>query len=114
MVDQTNSEKVTLEELMVSTLGMTDALAKLMIAKGMITDTEFKARLSTERANYFALLKHLVSRVLMETLIAFAIGLGNLGQHARKGWMPLSGLINLARDPQQINILATFGHTGIL
>jgi hypothetical protein len=36
MVDQTNSEKVTLEELMVSTLGMTDALAKLMIAKGMI------------------------------------------------------------------------------
>jgi len=31
---------------------MTDALAKLLIAKGIITDEEFKAQLSTERANY--------------------------------------------------------------
>jgi hypothetical protein len=33
---------------------MTDALAKLMIAKGVITDGEFKAQLGTERANYLA------------------------------------------------------------
>jgi hypothetical protein len=43
MADQTKSDKVTLEELMVSTLAITDALAKLMIAKGVITDGEFKA-----------------------------------------------------------------------
>jgi hypothetical protein len=42
---------VTLEELMVSTLAMTDALAKLMIAKGIITDEDFKTELSGERAN---------------------------------------------------------------
>jgi hypothetical protein len=30
------------EELMVSTLAMTDALAKLLIAKGIIRDAEFK------------------------------------------------------------------------
>src|SRR2546426_2510305 len=49
MADQTKSDKVTLEELMVSTLAMTDALAKLMIAKGVITDAEFKNQLGTER-----------------------------------------------------------------
>jgi len=38
---------------------MTDALAKLMIAKGVITDAEFKAQLSTERANYLAVLKRM-------------------------------------------------------
>ena len=53
------SDRLTLEELMVSTLAMTDALAKLMIAKGVITDVEFKAQLSTERANYLAVLKRL-------------------------------------------------------
>ena len=42
MADQTKSDKVTLEELMVSTLAMTDALAKLMIAKGVITDAGSK------------------------------------------------------------------------
>jgi hypothetical protein len=52
-------KKISLEELIVSTLAMTDALAKLMIAKGLITDDEFKAQLSTERANYLAVLKRL-------------------------------------------------------
>jgi len=32
----------SLEELMVSTLAMTDALTKLLIEKGVITDAEFK------------------------------------------------------------------------
>jgi hypothetical protein len=50
---------VTLEELMVSTLAMTDALAKLLIAKGIITEDEFKAQLSVERANYLAVVKQL-------------------------------------------------------
>jgi hypothetical protein len=45
MANENESDRVTLEELMVSTLAMTDALAKLMIAKGIITDEEFKAQL---------------------------------------------------------------------
>jgi hypothetical protein len=36
-----------------------DSLAKLVIAKGVITEEEFKAQLSTERANYLAVLKRL-------------------------------------------------------
>ena len=59
MADETRTDKVTLEELMVSTLAMTDALAKLMIAKDIITDEEFKAQLSAARANYLAVLKNL-------------------------------------------------------
>ena len=50
MADETKSDRVTLEELMVSTLAMTDALAKLMIGMGVITEVEFKTQLSTERA----------------------------------------------------------------
>ena len=46
MADETKSDRVTLEELMVSTLAMTDALAKLMIAKGVITEAEFKTQLA--------------------------------------------------------------------
>lgn len=34
MAEETKNDRLTLEELMVSTLAMTDALAKLMIAKG--------------------------------------------------------------------------------
>jgi len=41
---------------MVSTLAMTDALAKLLVAKGIITDDEFKAQLGAERANYLAVI----------------------------------------------------------
>jgi hypothetical protein len=43
---------VSLEELMVSTLAMTDALTKLLIEKGVITDAEFKQELLEERAVY--------------------------------------------------------------
>jgi hypothetical protein len=45
MAEEMKPTTVTLEELMVSTLATTDALAKLMIAKGIITDEEFKAQL---------------------------------------------------------------------
>jgi hypothetical protein len=57
MADETKKQTVTLEELVVSNLAMTDALAKLMLAKGVITDEEFKTQLGTERANYLAVLK---------------------------------------------------------
>ena len=38
MADEMKTNKLMLEELMVSTLAMTDALANLIIAKGCITN----------------------------------------------------------------------------
>ena len=43
---------VSLNELMVSTLAMTDAAVKLLIEKGIITEAEFKQKLLEERATY--------------------------------------------------------------
>jgi mannitol/fructose-specific phosphotransferase system IIA component (Ntr-type) len=52
MAELNKGNTVTLQELMVSTLAMTDALAKLLIEKGVITDAEFKEKLLQERAVY--------------------------------------------------------------
>ena len=41
---------VTLEELLVSSLAQTDALAKFLIEKGLITREEFMQKISEERA----------------------------------------------------------------
>ncbi len=54
MADGTQKKPVTLEELMVSTLAVADATVKLLIAKGVFTDDEFKAQLGAERANYLS------------------------------------------------------------
>ena len=43
---------VTMEELLVSSLAQTDALAKLLIEKGLITREEFMQKISEERATY--------------------------------------------------------------
>jgi transcription initiation factor IIE alpha subunit len=59
MPDETKEQTVTLQELMVSTLAVTDATVKLLIEKGVFTDTEFKARLGAEQANYLAVLMRL-------------------------------------------------------
>ena len=40
MAELDPGKTVSLEELMVSTLAMTDAVAKLLIEKGVITDAE--------------------------------------------------------------------------
>ena len=45
MAELDKAKPVWLEELMVTTLAMTDALAKLWIEKGVITDAEFKQKL---------------------------------------------------------------------
>jgi len=45
------------EELLVSSLAQTDALAKLLIEKGLITREEFMQKISEERATYQKLLK---------------------------------------------------------
>jgi len=46
----------SLQELLVSSLATADALAKLLIEKGLITQAEFMNKLSAERAGYQAML----------------------------------------------------------
>ena len=41
-----------MEELLVSSLAQTDALAKLLIEKGLITREEFMEKILEERATY--------------------------------------------------------------
>ncbi len=41
---------VTMQELLVSSLATADALAKLLINKGLITQAEFMQKLSAKRA----------------------------------------------------------------
>ena len=48
---------VTMQELLVSSLATADALAKLLINKGLITKAEFIEKLSAERARYQAMLQ---------------------------------------------------------
>jgi hypothetical protein len=51
-----DKRSVTLEELLVSSLAQTDALAKLLIEKGLVTQEEFLQKISEERATYQKLL----------------------------------------------------------
>ncbi len=44
---------------MVSSLAQTDALTKLLIEKGLITEAEFMQKLSTERAGYQEMLQRM-------------------------------------------------------
>ncbi len=46
-----------MQELLVSSLATADALAKLLINKGLITQAEFTKQLSTDRAVYQAMFK---------------------------------------------------------
>ena len=48
---------VTMQELLVSSLATADALAKLLINKGLITEAEFTQKLSDERAGYQAIIQ---------------------------------------------------------
>ncbi len=48
---------VTLQELLVTSLAQTDAVAKLLIQKGALTEDEFMAKIKTERATYQAMLQ---------------------------------------------------------
>ena len=51
-----DKQPVTCEELLVSRLAQTDALAKLLIEKGLITREEFMQKISEERVTYQKLL----------------------------------------------------------
>ena len=52
---------MTLEELMISTLAMADAVTKLLIEKGIISETEFRKKLMEERATYQRILRKINS-----------------------------------------------------
>jgi hypothetical protein len=47
---------VTIHELLISSLAQSDALAKLLIEKGVITQQDFLRKISEERATYQILL----------------------------------------------------------
>ena len=50
MANLSNQAPVKVEELLVSSLAQTDALAKLLIEKGIITEQEFLQKIAVERA----------------------------------------------------------------
>jgi mannitol/fructose-specific phosphotransferase system IIA component (Ntr-type) len=52
MAELEKSKTVSPQELMISTLAMIEALAKLLIEKGVITDAEFSQKLLEEREVY--------------------------------------------------------------
>ena len=56
MADAEDTGLVTIRELLVSALAQGDALAKLLIEKGLITRDEYMEKLTTERAAYQKLL----------------------------------------------------------
>jgi hypothetical protein len=58
-VKRSEGGTVTLQEMIISSLATVDALAKLLIEKGLITEAEFTAKLSAERATYQKLLQHI-------------------------------------------------------
>jgi hypothetical protein len=55
-VAEPDKQPVTCEELLVSSLAQTDALAKLLIEKGLITREDFMEKILEERGTYQRLL----------------------------------------------------------
>jgi hypothetical protein len=56
MIANSDKSQVMLEELLFSSLAQTDALAKLLIKKGVIAQEKFLQKIAEERATYQALL----------------------------------------------------------
>jgi hypothetical protein len=52
MAAATKQTPVTIQELLISSLAQTDALAKLLIDKGIITQHELLQKIAEERATY--------------------------------------------------------------
>jgi len=50
------ADTTTMQELLVTTFATADALAKLLIGKGLITQEEFSQKLAAERETYQKLL----------------------------------------------------------
>jgi hypothetical protein len=56
MTQSSMQSPVTIHELLISSLAQTDALAKFLIEKELITREEFMQKISEERATYQKLL----------------------------------------------------------
>ena len=52
MTQSSIQSPVTIQELLISSLAQADALAKLLIEKGLTTREEFMQKISEERATY--------------------------------------------------------------
>ena len=52
MAAATKQTPVTIQELLISNLAQTDALSKLLIDKGLISQQEFLEKIAEERATY--------------------------------------------------------------
>jgi len=57
MANVDKSGTVTLQELLVPSLGQTDAVARFLIEKGVFTQDEFMERITAERATYRGLFR---------------------------------------------------------
>ena len=57
MATEDKSGTVTLQELLITSLAETDAVAKLLIEKGVFTQDEFMEKIKGERATYQAMLQ---------------------------------------------------------
>jgi len=57
MANLDNTGTVILQELLVTSLAQTDAVAKLLIEKGVITQDEFWEKIKAERAEYQEMLR---------------------------------------------------------
>ncbi len=57
MEELDNGGTITLQELLVTSLAQTDAVARLLIEKGVVTQDEFMERIKAERATYQAMLQ---------------------------------------------------------
>ncbi len=55
MEELDNGGTITLQELLVTSLAQTDAVAKLLIEKGVFTKDEFLEKIKAERATYQAM-----------------------------------------------------------
>jgi hypothetical protein len=93
------SEATTLQELLVSSLAQTDALAKLLIEKGVITQQEFLAKISEERVTYQRMLNlwglWLRFSVVLLALSVVALVEGVLLSQFGFGWFLLALAITL-------------------
>ena len=61
---------VTMQELLVSSVATANALAKLLIEKGLITEAELMEKLSAERAGYQAMLGKNISRLRADSVLS--------------------------------------------
>ena len=59
MAELDKSEPTTMEELLVGSFAAADALAKLLIEKGLIAEKEYYEKVSAERRLYQRILKRI-------------------------------------------------------